>query len=169
MHGFIKRIYGLFTNDMTIICLFTGIIVYSAYLFYRNNLKAHGGRAFALIVLFTAVFWLVIDMFPEYNVFIFLLFAVSGFGLAAYTGLNRNKLFPEEKEDIDFGALISMVAVLYILLILKTAWLGDDSFITFRTADNFINGYGLTWNVEERVEGGTRTPCGCSRCRRYIS
>lgn len=38
------------------------------------------------------------------------------------------------------------------LLIVKTAWLCDDASITFRTADNFLNGYGLTWNAAERVQ-----------------
>ena len=28
----------------------------------------------------------------------------------------------------------------------------DDAYITFRTADNFVHGYGLTWNVDERVQ-----------------
>jgi len=30
--------------------------------------------------------------------------------------------------------------------------MSDDAYITLRTVDNFINGYGLTWNVTERVE-----------------
>jgi arabinofuranosyltransferase len=37
--------------------------------------------------------------------------------------------------------------------IYRAAWLGDDAFITFRTVDNFLNGYGLTWNTTERVQG----------------
>ncbi|MGQ9644335.1 MAG: hypothetical protein ACUVT3_10800, partial [Ignavibacterium sp.] len=40
----------------------------------------------------------------------------------------------------------------FFLLLLKTAWLCDDAYITFRTVDNFINGYGLRWNVAERVQ-----------------
>ncbi|MBN2736199.1 MAG: hypothetical protein JXR70_04400 [Spirochaetales bacterium] len=42
-----------------------------------------------------------------------------------------------------------------LFLIIKTAWLSDDSFITFRTVDNFINGHGLTWNTNERVQAYT--------------
>lgn len=41
------------------------------------------------------------------------------------------------------------------LVLIKTAWLCDDAYITFRTVDNFINGYGLTWNVAERVQAYT--------------
>lgn len=37
-------------------------------------------------------------------------------------------------------------------VIVRTAWLCDDAFITLRTVDNFINGYGLVWNVGERVQ-----------------
>jgi arabinofuranosyltransferase len=44
---------------------------------------------------------------------------------------------------------------IYVLVLVKTAWLSDDSFITLRTVDNFIKGYGLTWNVAERVQAYT--------------
>jgi arabinofuranosyltransferase len=37
-------------------------------------------------------------------------------------------------------------------VIIQSAWLCDDIFITFRTVDNFINGYGLRWNIAERVQ-----------------
>ena len=36
-----------------------------------------------------------------------------------------------------------------------TTWLVDDAYITFRTADNFVHRYGLTWNVSERVQAYT--------------
>lgn len=32
------------------------------------------------------------------------------------------------------------------------AWIGEDAFITFRTIDNFINGWGLRSNLDERVQ-----------------
>jgi arabinofuranosyltransferase len=35
------------------------------------------------------------------------------------------------------------------------AWCGDDPYITFRTIDNFVHGYGLTWNPYERVQAYT--------------
>lgn len=40
-------------------------------------------------------------------------------------------------------------------LVLSRAWVADDAYFSFRTIDNFINGYGLTWNVTERVQGFT--------------
>jgi arabinofuranosyltransferase len=52
-----------------------------------------------------------------------------------------------------FGKLMVVLFVfLFIVVVLKSAWLGDDAYITFRTVDNFINGYGLTWNPVERVQ-----------------
>jgi arabinofuranosyltransferase len=38
------------------------------------------------------------------------------------------------------------------VVITRCAWLCDDAYITFRTVDNLVNGYGLTWNVGERVQ-----------------
>lgn len=38
------------------------------------------------------------------------------------------------------------------LMLLGTAWMGDDAFITLRVIDNFVNGYGLRYNVIERVQ-----------------
>ncbi len=37
----------------------------------------------------------------------------------------------------------------------RTAWICDDAYITLRTVDNFVNGYGLRWNVAERVQAYT--------------
>ena len=45
-------------------------------------------------------------------------------------------------------------AVLAVSLI-RTAWLCDDAYISFRTADNILNGYGPVWNVGERVQAFT--------------
>ncbi len=45
--------------------------------------------------------------------------------------------------------------VLFGVIIIRAAWISDDAFITLRTIDNFVNGYGLTWNVGERVQSYT--------------
>jgi arabinofuranosyltransferase len=39
--------------------------------------------------------------------------------------------------------------------LLRTAWLSDDAYITFRSADNIVNGLGPVWNAAERVQGFT--------------
>ncbi len=44
---------------------------------------------------------------------------------------------------------------LFILILLRHAWVTEDAYITFRTVDNFVNGHGLVWNVGERVQAYT--------------
>jgi arabinofuranosyltransferase len=48
-----------------------------------------------------------------------------------------------------------LVCVLYASVLLRSAWVGDDAYITFRTVDNFLHGDGLTWNPGERVQAYT--------------
>ena len=40
----------------------------------------------------------------------------------------------------------------FLAILLRTAWLSDDALITLRTVLNFTHGYGLTFNVAERVQ-----------------
>jgi arabinofuranosyltransferase len=42
--------------------------------------------------------------------------------------------------------------LVFALLLVRTAWVCDDAYITFRTVDNFLHGHGLRWNVFERVQ-----------------
>ena len=51
--------------------------------------------------------------------------------------------------------LVSLAVALYTGIIIRTAWLGDDAYITLRTVDNWVSGYGLRWNVAERVQSYT--------------
>jgi len=48
-----------------------------------------------------------------------------------------------------------LALLLFFAVVLRTAWLCDDAYISFRVVDNFVNGYGLTWNVQERVQAYT--------------
>ena len=48
-------------------------------------------------------------------------------------------------------------ALLAVSLV-RTAWLSDDAYITFRTADNLVHGYGPVWNTDERVQAFTHLP-----------
>lgn len=60
------------------------------------------------------------------------------------------------KSDLGFQKLaLGLVVLLFIAVLIRTAWLCDDAYITFRTVDNFVGGYGLTWNVAERVQSFT--------------
>ncbi len=49
--------------------------------------------------------------------------------------------------------ITGILIVFYVLFV--NAWVCDDAYITFRTVDNFVKGYGLTWNVTERVQAYT--------------
>jgi arabinofuranosyltransferase len=51
--------------------------------------------------------------------------------------------------------LVAGACVAFLVLLVRTAWLDDDAYITFRTVDNFLNGYGLRWNVANRVQAYT--------------
>jgi arabinofuranosyltransferase len=54
-------------------------------------------------------------------------------------------------ENYRFIALIFFL-LMFIVMLIRSAWMSDDAYITFRTIDNFTQGYGLTWNIHERVE-----------------
>ena len=44
---------------------------------------------------------------------------------------------------------------LLAIALVRTAWLCDDAYITFRTTDNIVHGYGAVWNAGERVQAYT--------------
>ncbi len=52
-------------------------------------------------------------------------------------------------------ALLFFILLVFGVILIRTAWVGDDVYITLRTVDNFVNGYGLNWNVAERVQSYT--------------
>jgi arabinofuranosyltransferase len=54
----------------------------------------------------------------------------------------------EDRHTLLIGLLLSLFATLLV----RTAWLCDDAYITLRVVDNFWNGYGLRWNVVDRVQ-----------------
>jgi len=49
-------------------------------------------------------------------------------------------------------AFIFPLLAIYFGLIVYTAWVSDDAFITFRSIENWVQGYGLVFNVGERVQ-----------------
>jgi len=50
------------------------------------------------------------------------------------------------------SVLVLVLLVAYGITVIRNAWLSEDAYITYRTVDNFVHGYGLTWNVAERVQ-----------------
>jgi arabinofuranosyltransferase len=51
--------------------------------------------------------------------------------------------------------ILSVLGVIFAVVLVKTAWVSDDSYITLRVVDNLVHGYGLVWNVGERVQAFT--------------
>ena len=51
--------------------------------------------------------------------------------------------------------LVLILLVFGLVLFVRAAWVSEDAYITFRTIDNFVNGYGLRWNISERVQSYT--------------
>jgi len=51
--------------------------------------------------------------------------------------------------------VILAVLTVVLIILLRTAWIGDDAAITLRSVLNFINGYGPTFNIDERVQAFT--------------
>jgi arabinofuranosyltransferase len=47
---------------------------------------------------------------------------------------------------------VAIALCVFTVVVLRCAWLSDDAYITFRTVENFVDGYGLRWNVDERVQ-----------------
>lgn len=48
-----------------------------------------------------------------------------------------------------------VVLAIFAVVLLRTAWLSDDSMITIRTILNFVHGYGPVFNLGERVQAFT--------------
>lgn len=59
------------------------------------------------------------------------------------------KLLNKESGMKYLGVFLTLALV--SLAFLKTAWVSEDAYISFRSIDNFLSGYGLRWNIDERV------------------
>ena len=53
------------------------------------------------------------------------------------------------------STVILTAILIFAVVLIRSAWVGDDAYFTARTLDNWINGYGLTWNPGERVQAYT--------------
>jgi arabinofuranosyltransferase len=49
----------------------------------------------------------------------------------------------------------ALLLALYAVVVVRTAWVADDAFITLRTIGNALSGHGLGWNAGERVQAFT--------------
>ena len=63
--------------------------------------------------------------------------------------------------------MFAVFCVACFFYVLRFAWVAEDAYITFRVVDNFVHGYGLRWNVAERVQVYTHPLC-CSCIAFYL-
>ncbi len=49
-------------------------------------------------------------------------------------------------------AVVVATALVLLLRFTASAWISEDAHITLRTVENFVEGFGLRWNVDERVQ-----------------
>lgn len=62
---------------------------------------------------------------------------------------------PENTPHLRRWLTFAAAVAIFLIVLIRTAWVSDDAFITYRTVDNFVNGYGLRWNPSERVQSFT--------------
>ncbi|MBK7160343.1 MAG: tetratricopeptide repeat protein [Ignavibacteria bacterium] len=51
--------------------------------------------------------------------------------------------------------ILAALSIIFIFICLNNKFVQDDAFISFRYVQNFVDGYGLVFNIGERVEGYT--------------
>src|SRR5438128_624747 len=50
-------------------------------------------------------------------------------------------------------AVLAAIALgFFAVILIRTAWISDDAYLTLRTVENAATGHGLRWNVAERVQ-----------------
>jgi arabinofuranosyltransferase len=52
-------------------------------------------------------------------------------------------------------ALVGLAILVFLFVVIRTAWISDDAYITFRVVENFLHGYGPVYNLGERVQAYT--------------
>ena len=50
------------------------------------------------------------------------------------------------------GWILYPALVWFLHLVVMRAWVAEDAYITFRVIENAFSGYGLRWNIHERVQ-----------------
>jgi len=70
---------------------------------------------------------------------------------------DQNQAFIINNPNNIGNILLFILFALFLTVLIRTAWVGDDAFITLRSVLNFVNGNGLVFNVGERVQVYTHT------------
>ncbi len=50
---------------------------------------------------------------------------------------------------------VSLAVLVFLFVVIRTAWISDDAYISFRVVENFLHGYGPVYNLGERVQAYT--------------
>ncbi len=61
-------------------------------------------------------------------------------------------LTPADRKPALPPALVTLFTCVFLAVLLRTAWLSDDAAITLRTVLNVTHGFGLRFNIAERVQ-----------------
>ncbi|NSW51799.1 MAG: hypothetical protein HPY85_04795 [Anaerolineae bacterium] len=51
-----------------------------------------------------------------------------------------------------FSWIVACAVIVFVAIVLNRAWMCDDAYITLRVVDHWVSGYGLRWNIAERVQ-----------------
>src|SRR5271167_4831479 len=52
----------------------------------------------------------------------------------------------------EMSLLVLLCTGILVTLLVRTAWQADDAFAAWRLVDNFVHGFGLRYNIDERVQ-----------------
>ena len=62
---------------------------------------------------------------------------------------------PNRATDVSLATARAALLLVFSYTFLANSWVGDDAYITFRSIWNFVHGFGLTFNPDERVQAYT--------------
>jgi len=141
-----------------------GFLLLIVFLNFKKNLYLFFVITFSLIILLI-LYHLNITYFNIDNktpaltiILIFLSLSYLLFIIYFYLFKNKNLIITKQTKNLKshinktLKYFIFWLIFTIFILIIRTAWICDDAYITFRTIDNFVNGYGLRWNITERVQ-----------------
>ncbi|TAH20961.1 MAG: hypothetical protein EAZ08_04435 [Cytophagales bacterium] len=151
-----RNYYDKLNTAIVLFLLVTGfILLFTPYTIYQTNIISHLASLMELLGLPKKDFPTILYNFriSKNNILVFnsgILFIISSvinFFILIYA---RKKSIAAK--DIFFFLLIFNA---FNYLFSTNSYVCDDILISCRTADNFVNGYGLRWNTSERVQSFT--------------
>lgn len=69
--------------------------------------------------------------------------------------MDRESTERVEQHILQNRLFVALLLLVFCAVVLRNAWLNDDALITLRTVRNVNEGYGLVWNIHERVQAYT--------------